>query len=151
MGQHVPGDVELKRLQLLCRDGVLVAIRAVEGRIDLLGAAAAQEQDAEQQGDARGWGEVLQGAGVYNAVPWASTAQYRSAPDRCLARRVGGASVTLRRAENQTETVLRQDIEEIQSTGVSLMPEGLEKTITIEEMADLLTFLKNWRYRDLQP
>jgi putative heme-binding domain-containing protein len=62
-----------------------------------------------------------------------------------------GSSITLRRAENQTEVVLRQDIEEIQSTGVSLMPEGLEKTITIEEMADLLTFLKNWRYRDLQP
>ncbi len=58
------------------------------------------------------------------------------------------SSVTLRRAENQTEVVLRQDIEEIQSTGQSLMPEGLEKTITIEEMADLLSFLKNWRYLD---
>jgi putative membrane-bound dehydrogenase-like protein len=60
------------------------------------------------------------------------------------------SSITLRRAENQTDVVLRQDIEEIQSTGVSLMPEGLEKTITVEEMADLLTFLKNWRYRDLK-
>jgi putative heme-binding domain-containing protein len=58
------------------------------------------------------------------------------------------SSITLRRAENQTDTVLRQDIEEIQSTGVSLMPEGLEKTITVEEMADLLNFLKNWRYLD---
>jgi putative membrane-bound dehydrogenase-like protein len=56
--------------------------------------------------------------------------------------------VTLKRAENQTETVLRADIEEIQSTGQSLMPEGLEKGITIEEMADLLSFLKNWRYLD---
>jgi hypothetical protein len=28
------------------------------------------------------------------------------------------------------------------------MPEGLEKTITVEEMADLLSFLKNWRYLD---
>jgi putative heme-binding domain-containing protein len=62
-----------------------------------------------------------------------------------------GSSITLRRAENQTDVVLRQDIESIQSTGISLMPEGLEKTITIEEMADLLTFLKNWRYRDLLP
>lgn len=58
------------------------------------------------------------------------------------------SSLTLRRAENQTDVVLRQDIEEIQSTGVSLMPEGLEKTISIEEMADLLGFLKNWRYLD---
>lgn len=62
-----------------------------------------------------------------------------------------GSSITLRRAESQTEVVLRQDIEEIHSPpGVSLMPEGLEKAITIEEMADLLTFLKNWRYHDLQ-
>ncbi len=58
------------------------------------------------------------------------------------------SSITLRRAENQTETVLRQDIDEIQSSGVSLMPEGLEKSITVREMADLLDFLKNWRYLD---
>jgi putative heme-binding domain-containing protein len=60
------------------------------------------------------------------------------------------ASVTLRRAEAQTETVLRQDIEEIRSSGVSLMPEGLEKSISVEQMADLLAFLKNWRYLDGQ-
>jgi putative membrane-bound dehydrogenase-like protein len=58
------------------------------------------------------------------------------------------SSITLRRAENQTDTVLRQDIEEVRSTGVSLMPEGLEKTITPEQMADLISFLKNWRYLD---
>src|SRR5262249_10558946 len=58
------------------------------------------------------------------------------------------SSITLRRAENQTETVLRQDIESVQSTGQSLMPEGLEKTISLQEMADLLNFLKNWRYLD---
>jgi putative heme-binding domain-containing protein len=58
------------------------------------------------------------------------------------------SSVTLRRAENQTDVVLRQDIDEVQSSGVSLMPEGLEKQITVEEMADLLNFLKNWRYLD---
>jgi hypothetical protein len=58
------------------------------------------------------------------------------------------ASITLKRAENQTDVVLRQDIDEITSTGLSLMPEGVEKTINIEEMADLLSFLKNWRYLD---
>jgi putative membrane-bound dehydrogenase-like protein len=58
------------------------------------------------------------------------------------------ASLTLKRAENQTDTVLRQDVEEVRSTGTSLMPEGLEKTITVAEMADLLAFLKNWRYLD---
>jgi putative membrane-bound dehydrogenase-like protein len=58
------------------------------------------------------------------------------------------ASLTLKRAENQTDTVLRQDIDEVRSTGLSLMPEGLEKQITVAEMADLLHFLKNWRYLD---
>jgi len=43
---------------------------------------------------------------------------------------------------------LRKDIDEIASTGISLMPEGLEKSINVQEMADLLVFLKNWRYLD---
>jgi putative heme-binding domain-containing protein len=57
-------------------------------------------------------------------------------------------SVTLKRAEGQTDTLLRKDIEEITSTGISLMPDGLEKNITIADMADLLRFLKDWRYLD---
>jgi putative membrane-bound dehydrogenase-like protein len=57
-------------------------------------------------------------------------------------------SITLKRAEGQMDVLLRQEIEEIQSTGVSLMPEAMEKNITIAEMADLLAFLKNWRYLD---
>jgi putative membrane-bound dehydrogenase-like protein len=60
------------------------------------------------------------------------------------------SSVTLRRADNQTDVVLRQDIEDMQSTGVSLMPEGLEKNIPVEAMADLLAFLKNWRYLEFK-
>ncbi len=59
-----------------------------------------------------------------------------------------GGSITLKRAENVVETVLRQDVDEVQSTGHSLMPEGLEKTISVAEMTDLLSFLKNWRYLD---
>ncbi|MCS6853013.1 MAG: c-type cytochrome [Gemmataceae bacterium] len=58
------------------------------------------------------------------------------------------SSLTLKRADNQVDVVLKQDIEEIQSTGVSLMPEGLEKAISVAEMADLISFLKNWRYLD---
>ena len=50
-------------------------------------------------------------------------------------------SITLRRAEGQQETILRQNIDEITSSGVSLMPEGLEKKISPQEMADLLQFL----------
>lgn len=58
------------------------------------------------------------------------------------------SSITLKRAEGQSDTVLRSQIDELQSTGISLMPEGLEKNITVAEMADLLSFLKNWRYLD---
>jgi putative membrane-bound dehydrogenase-like protein len=59
-----------------------------------------------------------------------------------------GSSITLKRAEGQTDVVLRKDVDEIASTGISLMPEGLEKNINVQEMADLLGFLKNWRYLD---
>jgi putative membrane-bound dehydrogenase-like protein len=58
------------------------------------------------------------------------------------------SSITLRQPENKTLLLLRQDIEELKSNGVSLMPEGLEKNITVEQMADLISFIKNWRYLD---
>ncbi len=57
-------------------------------------------------------------------------------------------ALTLKRAEGQADEVLRQDIEAIRSNGVSLMPEGVEKDIDVEQMADLLEFLKSWRYLD---
>ncbi|MCH7990147.1 MAG: c-type cytochrome [Planctomycetes bacterium] len=57
-------------------------------------------------------------------------------------------SVTLRQQENKTVTLLREDIEEIRSNGVSLMPVGLEKNITVQQMADLISYIKNWRYLD---
>jgi putative membrane-bound dehydrogenase-like protein len=50
-------------------------------------------------------------------------------------------SVTLKRAQEAEDTVLRQEIDEISSTGRSLMPEGLESQIGPQEMADLLAFL----------
>jgi hypothetical protein len=58
------------------------------------------------------------------------------------------SSITLLRAEKQSDVVLRKDIDEIASTGISLMPEGLEKEINVQAMADLLRFLKDWRYLD---
>ncbi len=51
------------------------------------------------------------------------------------------ASLTLKRAEGLTETVLRRDIAELSGSGLSLMPEGLESAVTIEQMADLIAFL----------
>ena len=50
-------------------------------------------------------------------------------------------SVTLKRAENQTDTILRLDIDEMRSSGVSLMPEGLEKDLDKQGVADLIAYL----------
>jgi putative heme-binding domain-containing protein len=51
------------------------------------------------------------------------------------------ASLTLKRAEGITETILRGDIDQISGSGLSLMPDGLENVITPEQMADLIAFL----------
>lgn len=60
------------------------------------------------------------------------------------------SSITLKQPENKTQLILRQDVEELKSNGISLMPEGLEKNISVEQMADLISFIKNWRYLDGQ-
>ncbi|SIN73771.1 putative membrane-bound dehydrogenase domain-containing protein [Singulisphaera sp. GP187] len=51
------------------------------------------------------------------------------------------SGVTLRAREGVEQTILRRNVEEIASTGKSLMPEGLEKTVGPAEMADLIAFL----------
>jgi putative heme-binding domain-containing protein len=51
------------------------------------------------------------------------------------------ASLTLKRADGVTETVLRRDIATIFGSGLSLMPEGLEAAVSVEQMADLIAFL----------
>jgi putative heme-binding domain-containing protein len=50
-------------------------------------------------------------------------------------------TITLTRQEQATDTVLRVDIEQLQSTGVSLMPEGLEEKIDIQTMADIIAYI----------
>ena len=51
------------------------------------------------------------------------------------------ASLTLKRADGLADTVLRRDIAQLSGSGLSLMPEGMETAITIEQMADLIAFL----------
>jgi putative membrane-bound dehydrogenase-like protein len=51
-------------------------------------------------------------------------------------------SLTLRRGDGAEDTILRAQVAEMTGTGLSLMPEGLEKTITKPEMADLIAFLR---------
>ena len=51
-------------------------------------------------------------------------------------------AITLRRSEGGEDTIRRSDLESLRSTGISLMPEGLEKNITKQEMADLIAFVR---------
>jgi putative membrane-bound dehydrogenase-like protein len=52
-------------------------------------------------------------------------------------------SLTLKRAEGATDVLPRSRIEEITSTGQSLMPEGLEKDVDLQGMADLVAYLRS--------
>jgi putative membrane-bound dehydrogenase-like protein len=52
-------------------------------------------------------------------------------------------SLTIRMAEGKQETVLRKDIEELRAVGVSMMPEDMYKTVSPQELADLLSWLRN--------
>ncbi len=54
-----------------------------------------------------------------------------------------GSSITLVMQENKKQVILRKQIEEIQSTGKSMMPDGLEKETTPQDFADLLSYLRS--------
>ncbi len=53
------------------------------------------------------------------------------------------ASLTLRRAEAKEDQVLRDQLDELLSNGVSLMPEGLEKDLSPQQIADVIAFIKS--------
>ncbi|MFM8620300.1 MAG: PVC-type heme-binding CxxCH protein [Opitutaceae bacterium] len=53
------------------------------------------------------------------------------------------ASLTLRTASGAEETVLRGAVAATAAAGVSLMPDGLEQTMTRQELADLIAHLKS--------
>ena len=50
-------------------------------------------------------------------------------------------TITLRQAEGRESSLNRSDVEELRATNRSLMPEGIEKDVTITQMADILAFL----------
>jgi putative heme-binding domain-containing protein len=57
-------------------------------------------------------------------------------------------SITLRQPGDKTLTLSRSEIADLKSSGLSLMPDGLERQIPQQDMADLISFIKNWRYLD---
>lgn len=52
-------------------------------------------------------------------------------------------SLVLGRADGTRETLLRRDIAEMNGTGRSFMPEGLERDLTPADLADVFTFLRS--------
>jgi putative heme-binding domain-containing protein len=53
------------------------------------------------------------------------------------------SSVTLRTVYGTDETVLRTHISSLVASGLSLMPDGLEQSMTKNELADLIAYLKS--------
>ena len=52
------------------------------------------------------------------------------------------SSLTMRMAYGVEESVARSDIRSLRATSLSLMPEGFEETMSRQDLADLLAFLK---------
>jgi putative membrane-bound dehydrogenase-like protein len=53
-----------------------------------------------------------------------------------------GSSITLLAAEGKRVAILRNEIEAMRSTGKSLMPDGLEKELSPQDLADLIEFVR---------
>ena len=51
-------------------------------------------------------------------------------------------SITLRRAQGAEDTVLRSELAEFRPSGKTLRPEGLERTLSTQDVADILEFLR---------
>lgn len=56
-----------------------------------------------------------------------------------------GSGITLRGPDGKEQSLLKGDIENLQSTGKSLMPEGLEKDLSQQDVADVIAYLGTTR------
>jgi putative membrane-bound dehydrogenase-like protein len=54
-------------------------------------------------------------------------------------------AITLKRAQGATDSVARDQIAAIAASGVSLMPEGLEKDLSHKDAANLITYIRSIR------
>jgi putative membrane-bound dehydrogenase-like protein len=52
------------------------------------------------------------------------------------------SSITLRRAEKAEDTILREQIDTIEATAKSVMPEGLETQLSKQDVADVIAYLQ---------
>jgi hypothetical protein len=53
-----------------------------------------------------------------------------------------GNSITMREQDGKDEVILRTDLDEFQGTGKSLMPEGLEKDLSRQDLADVIAYVR---------
>jgi putative membrane-bound dehydrogenase-like protein len=53
------------------------------------------------------------------------------------------SSITLRRAEKAEDVILRNQIDVIEATAKSVMPEGLETQLTKQDLADVIAYLRS--------
>ena len=54
--------------------------------------------------------------------------------------------LTLKNQQTLRMVLGKGEIQAIKSSGVSLMPEGIEGQLDEQAMADLIGYIKNWRY-----
>ena len=54
--------------------------------------------------------------------------------------------LTLRNQTTPSMVLSKPEIDSVKSSGVSLMPEGIEAQIDEASMVDLIGYIKNWRY-----
>lgn len=54
-----------------------------------------------------------------------------------------GTSITLLAPDGKSQVILRTDLDELASTGKSAMPEGLEKEIKQQDLADVIAFVRS--------
>ncbi len=51
-------------------------------------------------------------------------------------------SITLRSGEGGDETILRKNIADVRASSISLMPEGLERSLSKQDLADVIAYLR---------
>jgi putative heme-binding domain-containing protein len=54
-----------------------------------------------------------------------------------------GNSITLAGQEGKRQVILRGELDEIRSSGKSLMPEGVEKDLSVQDLADLIAYVRS--------
>jgi putative heme-binding domain-containing protein len=53
-----------------------------------------------------------------------------------------GTSITLKAGEGKDQVILRNQVDDLRSSGKSLMPEGIEKDVTAEQIADVIAYIQ---------